>query len=98
MEKYYSLIILGVLLVGLAYIFLIRIYIAYILAKHRHRDPIGWVLLSFFISPLLAWIVLVILGEENQHPDLERLANKAMTDLPPTDYKTERNDQPTDNQ
>ena len=89
MENYYSLIILGALLIGLAYLFLVRIYIAYIMAKKRHRDPIGWVLLSFFISPLLAWIVLLIVGDENQHPDLERMANTAITDLPPTDYGKE---------
>ena len=36
---------------GLAY--LLRIHIAYRMAKNRHREPIGWVLLSFFFSPLL---------------------------------------------
>ena len=49
-------------LVGLAATFLIRIYIAYRMAKNRHRDPLGWVLLSFFVSPLMTWIILLIVG------------------------------------
>ena len=44
--------------------FFIRIYIAYRMAKNRHRDPLGWVLLSFCFSPLLTWIVLLIVGDE----------------------------------
>ena len=50
-------------LLGLLGTFLIRIYIAYRMAKNRHRDPLGWVLLSFFFSPLLTWIVLLIAGD-----------------------------------
>ena len=52
--------------IGLAllWIFFIRIYIAYRMAKNRHRDPLGWVLLSFFFSPLLTWIILLIVGDE----------------------------------
>ena len=46
---------------GLAY--LLRIHIAYRMAKNRHRDPLGWVLLSFFFSPLLTWIILLIVGK-----------------------------------
>jgi len=49
---------------GLLWAFFIRIYIAYRMAKNRHRDPLGWVLLSFFFSPLLTWIVLLIVGDE----------------------------------
>lgn len=51
-------------LLALLWVFFIRIYIAYRMAKNRHRDPLGWVLLSFFFSPLLAWIVLLIVGDE----------------------------------
>lgn len=55
------LIILGITTaLGLAY--LLRIHIAYRMAKNRHRDPLGWVLLSFFFSPLLTWIILLIVG------------------------------------
>lgn len=55
-------IILGIAAVmGVAY--LLRIHIAYRMAKNRHRDPIGWVLLSFFFSPLLTWIILFIVGD-----------------------------------
>ena len=42
--------------------YLIRIHIAYRMAKNRHRDPLGWVLLSLFVSPLLTWIILLIAG------------------------------------
>lgn len=48
---------------GLLWAFFIRIYIAYRMAKNRRRDPLGWVLLSFFFSPLLTWIVLLIVGD-----------------------------------
>lgn len=51
-------------LLGLLWVFIFRIYIAYRMAKNRRRDPLGWVLLSFFFSPLLTWIVLLIVGDE----------------------------------
>lgn len=50
-------------LFGALYAFFIRIYIAYKMAKNRHRDPLPWVLLSFFVSPLLTWIILICLGD-----------------------------------
>ncbi len=56
------LIILGIT-AALGLVYLLRIHIAYRMAKNRHRDPLGWVLLSFFFSPLLAWIVLLIVGD-----------------------------------
>ena len=49
---------------GLLATFFIRIYIAYRMAKNRHRDPLGWVLLSFCFSPLLTWIILLIVGDD----------------------------------
>ncbi len=56
------LIILGIT-AALGLVYLLRIHIAYRMAKNRHRDPLGWVLLSFFFSPLLAWIILLIVGD-----------------------------------
>ena len=57
------LIILGaVAVLGIAY--LLRIHIAYQMAKNRHREPLGWVLLSLLFSPLLTWIILLILGDK----------------------------------
>ena len=56
------IIILGIT-AALGLVYLLRIHIAYRMAKNRHRDPLGWVLLSFFFSPLLAWIVLLIVGD-----------------------------------
>ena len=44
--------------------FIIRFYIAYRMAVNRHRDPLGWVLLSFFVSPLMTWIILLIAGDD----------------------------------
>ncbi len=35
------------------------------MARHRHRDPLGWILLSFFISPLIVWILLLLAGDKD---------------------------------
>jgi len=56
------LLIIGGGILGLLFMYLIRIHIAYRMAVNRDRDPLGWVLLSFFVSPLLTWIVLLIAG------------------------------------
>lgn len=53
-------IIIGIF--ALLLVYLIRIHIAYRRAKNRYRDPLGWVLLSLFVSPLLTWIILLIAG------------------------------------
>ena len=50
-------------LLALGITYLIRIHIAYRMAKNRDRDPLGWVLLSFFFSPVLTWIFLLIAGK-----------------------------------
>ncbi len=34
------------------------------MARKRHRNPLGWILLSFFISPLLTWLILLIAGDK----------------------------------
>lgn len=58
-------ILLGVLgvVVVLGVLYLVRIHIALRMAKNRHRDPLGWVLLSLFVSPVLTWIILLIVGD-----------------------------------
>ena len=56
------LLIIGGGIISLLFVYLIRIHIAYRMAVNRNRDPLGWVLLSFFFSPLLTWIVLLIAG------------------------------------
>ena len=53
-------------LIGLLVAFFFRIYIAYRMAKNRRRDPLGWVLLSFCFSPLLTWIILLIVGDAEE--------------------------------
>ena len=57
------LLIILAIAAGLGLVYLLRIHIAYRMAKNRHRDPLGWVLLSFFFSPLLTWIILLIVGD-----------------------------------
>ena len=58
-------ILLGVLgvVVVLGVLYLVRVHIALRMAKNRHRDPLGWVLLSLFVSPVLTWIILLIVGD-----------------------------------
>ena len=58
-------ILLGVLgvVVVLGVLYLVRIHIALRMAKNRHRDPLGWVLLSLFVSPVLTWIILLIVAD-----------------------------------
>ena len=51
----------------LGFVYLIRIHIAYRMAKNRHRDVLGWILLSFFVSPLLTWIILLIVGDDKRY-------------------------------
>ncbi len=58
-----ALIYLVSALATLALVYLVRIHIAYKMAKNRHRDPLGWVLLSLFVSALLTWIILLIAGD-----------------------------------
>lgn len=53
-------------ILALLYVFFVRIYIAYRMAKNRHRDPLLWVLISFFLSPVFTWIALLILGDDEQ--------------------------------
>lgn len=48
---------------ALLLVYCVRIHIAYRMAKNRHRDPLGWVLLSLFFSPPLTWIILLIVGD-----------------------------------
>ncbi len=59
---------LGILVavVVLAIVYWIYIGITLRMAKNRHRDPIGWVLLSIFVSPLLTWIILLIVGDSKK--------------------------------
>ena len=45
-------------------IYFFRIHIAYRMAVNRHRDPLGWALLSFFVSPILTWLILLLAGDQ----------------------------------
>lgn len=47
----------------LALVYYVYIGITLKMAKNRHRDPLGWILLSLFASPLLTWIILLIAGD-----------------------------------
>lgn len=54
---------IGIFSLFLIYLFHIRIPIN--MAKKRRRDPLGWVLLSFVISPLLVYIILLCVGNSS---------------------------------
>lgn len=56
------LVALGIV-AALFFIYWIYVGITCRMAKARHRDPLGWVLLSIFVSPLLTWIILLIVGD-----------------------------------
>ena len=36
------------------------------MARKRHRDPLGWVILSLFITPIWVWIILLIAGDKGE--------------------------------
>ncbi len=55
------LIILGIT-AALGLVYLLRIHIAYRMAKNRHRDPLGWVLLSFFSRHCLRGLSCLLSG------------------------------------
>lgn len=52
-----------VVVAALAIVYYVYIGITLKMAKKRHRDPLGWILLSLFVSPLLTWIILLIVGD-----------------------------------
>lgn len=51
-----------VVVAALALVYYVYIGITLKMAKNRNRDPLGWILLSIFVSPLLTWIILLIVG------------------------------------
>ena len=55
---------LFIALFGVLWAFFIRFYIAYRMAQNRNRDVLAWSLLSIFVSPLLTWILLLIVGDK----------------------------------
>lgn len=59
--------ILMVLMIPLALYFVYWFYfgITRKMAHKRNRDPLGWILLSLFISPLIVWIILLIVGDKD---------------------------------
>ena len=57
------IIIVALILCYLIYLFYIGITAK--MARRRHRDPLGWVLLGLFVSPPLIWIILLIAGDSH---------------------------------
>ena len=47
----------------LALVYYVYIGLTLKMARNRHRDPLGWILLSLLVSPFLTWIVLLIAGD-----------------------------------
>ena len=45
------------------YVYFVCIFITRRMARKRHRAPLGWVLLALFVSPFLAWIILLVIGD-----------------------------------
>lgn len=58
--------LIAVLLFSLLVFYIFRIHIAYHMAVNRRRDPLGWVLLSLFVSPVMTWIILLIAGDNKR--------------------------------
>ena len=56
------LLVLGII-VALALVYYVYIGITLKMAKNRHRDPLAWILLSLLVSPLLTWIILLVVGD-----------------------------------
>ena len=54
--------IIGIIL-GIWLLYLIYIRVTSKMAKKRGRDQLGWILLSIFVSPILAWIILLIVDD-----------------------------------
>ena len=52
-------------LLGLA-IFIVFLGVVYRSAKNRGRDAVGWMFLSFFLTPMLCLAALVSLGETKE--------------------------------
>ena len=52
------------------------VYITYKMAKNRYRDPVLWLILAFVASPIIAWLGLYIVGEDEirkkQYEELEK--------------------------
>ena len=58
------IIIVALILCYLIYLFYIGITAK--MARRRHRDPLGWVLLAVLVSPPLTWIILLIVGDSRR--------------------------------
>lgn len=57
----------GIFAVG----FFIGLYVlVYTMAKRRNRDGLGWLIVSFFLSPLPTIIILLCVGNANKNRDL----------------------------
>lgn len=46
-------------------LYMVYIEITLRMARNRHREPLPWVLLSLLVSPLLTWIILLIVGDKD---------------------------------
>ena len=69
--------VIGVLMIILGIAITVGcIYITYKMAKNRYRDPVLWLILAFVASPIIAWLGLYIVGEDEirkkQYEELER--------------------------
>lgn len=69
--------VIGVLIIILGIAITVGcIYITYQMARNRYRDPVLWLILAFVASPIIAWLGLYIVGEDEirkkQYEELKR--------------------------
>ena len=58
--------ILLLIIPALYFLYLFYFGITCKMARKRHRDPLGWVILSFFITPIWVWIILLTAGDKGE--------------------------------
>ena len=57
---------IAIIIIGVILHILLFIYLPAKLAKNRGRSALGWVLLSYIITPFLACILLLIVGNSTE--------------------------------
>ena len=62
----YTIGFIAIIIIGVILHILLCIYLPAKLAKNRGRSALGWVLLSYIITPFLACILLLIVGNSTE--------------------------------
>ena len=64
-DVFYIIFMIIGILIALCFLWLFWIRIPAQMARRRGRDPLGWVLLCWALSPLAVIIILLIAGDRN---------------------------------